>query len=71
MYCFFDNIDNIVVKKGQEKDVNVIDLTLARILLNFIAACFMVCISGTHVTKDVPSKFKCPLGYRSVMILVD
>ena len=71
MYCLFDNFDNINVKVAMEKDVSVIDLALARILLNFVAACFMVKCSGKHIVRDVPSNFKCALSYRSVMILVD
>lgn len=54
-----------------ETSVSVIDLALARILLNFAAACVMVYCAGKHVTKDVPGNFKCALSYRSVMILVD
>jgi len=54
-----------------ERSVGVIDLTLARILLNFIAACAMVYFSGKHIVKDVPGNFKLALSYRSVMILVD
>jgi len=70
LYCLFDTIDNINVKIAMEKDVGVIDLALSRIFLNFLAACGMVCICAQHVTKNVPSHFKSPLIYRSVMLLI-
>lgn len=44
LYCIFDTIDNINVKIAMEKGVGVIDLALSRILLNFVAACVMVCV---------------------------
>ena len=71
LYCLFDNFDNINVKVAMERDVGVIDLALARILLNFIAACVMVRCSGKRIIADVPGNFKFALSYRSVMILVD
>ena len=62
-------MDNINVKIGMEQQVNVIDLALSRLFFNFISACGFVYMSGYHVTKDVPGKFKFALTYRSVMLL--
>ena len=70
LYCLFDTADNINVKIAMEKDVGVMDLALSRILLNFVAACIMVCWSKQHVTKNVGKEFKSPLIYRSIMLLI-
>ena len=42
IYCIFDTIDNINAKSAMAKEVKVMDLTLARISLNFVSACFFV-----------------------------
>ena len=70
LYCVFDTVDNINVKIAMEKDVGVMDLTIARLLFNFVSACAFVCFSKKHVTKDVPTQFKSPLIYRSIMLLI-
>ena len=70
LYCVFDTVDNINVKIAMEKDVGVMDLTIARLLFNFVSACAFVCFAKKHVTKDVPTQFKSPLIYRSIMLLI-
>lgn len=42
IYCIFDTIDNINAKSAMAKGVYVMDLTLARIALNFVSAIFFV-----------------------------
>jgi hypothetical protein len=42
IYCLFDTVDNINAKSALAKEVKVMDLTLARISLNFVSASFFV-----------------------------
>lgn len=70
IYCIFDTVDNINAKIAMGKGVAVIDLTLARILLNFVSACLFVFFCGQNVLGGVPPKFKRTLTYRSFMLLV-
>ena len=70
IYCIFDTIDNINAKVAMGKGVAVIDLTLARILLNFVSACLFVFFCGQSVIAGVPPKFKRTLTYRSFMLLL-
>ena len=70
IYCFFDIIDNIFAKYAMMKDVDVLDLALARITFNFISACCFVYFCGQRVFSGVPGKYNIPLSYRSIMMLV-
>ena len=70
IYCIFDTVDNINAKVAMGKGVAVIDLTLARILLNFVSACLFVVFCGQSVIAGVPPKFKRTLTYRSFMLLL-
>lgn len=71
LYSLFNNFDNINVKVAQEQEVGVMDLAFSRILINFVAACFMVLCSGKHVIRDWPENYKCSITYRSLIILSD
>lgn len=71
LYSVFNNFDNINVKVAQDENVSVMDLAFSRILLNFVAACVMVLISGKHVINDWPSNYKFSITYRSLTILTD
>ena len=46
IYCIFDTLDNINAKTAMAKGVDFLDLTLARIFLNFISAIIFVTLAG-------------------------
>ena len=70
IYCIFDTIDNINAKSAMAKGVEVMDLSLARIALNFVSACFFVITANQSVLSSVPEKHRFALTYRSVMLVV-
>ena len=70
IFCVFDTADNINAKSAMVKGVDFLDLTLSRITLNFVSACFFVYFCQQKIFAGVPKEFTCALSYRSVMMLV-
>ena len=50
IYCIFDTIDNINAKTAMENGVEVVDLALSRITLNFLSACCFVYFCSQSIT---------------------
>ena len=70
IYCLCDTFDNINAKYAMAKGVAVLDLTLARIVFNFISACLFVYFLKQSILGAVPARHKFALTYRSLFLVI-
>lgn len=70
IYCVFDTIDGVNAKSALAKGVEVLDLTLARVLLNLLVASLLLCFSGQSVWSGISGERKATLLYRSLMLVL-